>query len=81
MKRKPRARIALYIEPSIKIIYDETAALMGIPTSRFVAQLLNESSPAIKAMQKPLKTAYTGKNKALSEINEIQQDLLKGIEK
>jgi hypothetical protein len=71
--RKPR--MGIYLESDIKSIYDETADLMGIPTSRFIAQLLNESAPSIKAMQVPLKTALSSKKEALAGISTLLDDL------
>jgi hypothetical protein len=72
-KRKPR--LSIQLDQNIKSTYEETAGLMGIPASRFIVQLLTESEPAIKAMQEPLKTALSGKNKALGQLSGLMDDL------
>jgi antitoxin component of RelBE/YafQ-DinJ toxin-antitoxin module len=74
-------RISIQLEPDVKQAYLATAQLMGMPTSRFMSLMLTQAVPTIIAMQKPLKTVLSGKEEALAQMNEIQQDLLKGIEK
>ncbi len=71
--RKPR--LAIHLPPDIKATYDKTAGLMGIAASRFMATLLTESEPSIKAMQKPLEDALTGKQEALEGISTLLDDL------
>jgi hypothetical protein len=71
--RKPR--LAIHLPPDIKATYDKTAGLMGIAASRFIATLLTESEPSIKAMQKPLEDALTGKQEALEGISTLLDDL------
>jgi hypothetical protein len=70
-----KGRMAIYLEPDIKATYEATAALMGIPASRFVASLLTESEPSIKDMQAPLKAALTGKQQALTGMSGLIDDL------
>ncbi len=72
-QRKPR--LSIQLDQNIKSTYEETAGLMGIPASRFIVQLLTESEPAIKAMQKPLKTALSGKKRALGQLSGMIDDL------
>jgi hypothetical protein len=62
-------RLAISLAPEIKLIYQETAGLMGIPASTFIARVLAESAPSIKAMQEPLKAALTSKKQALKGMN------------
>jgi hypothetical protein len=71
--RKPR--LAIHLPPDIKATYDKTAGLMGIAASRFIATLLTESEPSIRAMQKPLEDALTGKQEALEGISTLLDDL------
>jgi uncharacterized protein Yka (UPF0111/DUF47 family) len=71
--RKPR--LAVHLAPDIKATYEYTAGLMGIPASRFIATLLTESEPSIKALQKPLEQALTGKQEALTGISELMDDI------
>jgi hypothetical protein len=73
MTRPPR--IALVMPEPHKTIYAETAALMGIPMSVFIAQMLVEASPTIKAMQEPLKTALAGKKEALNQLSGLMDDV------
>jgi hypothetical protein len=71
--RKPR--MGIYLEPDVKATYEQTAGLMGIAASRFIATLLTESEPTIKAMQKPLEQALTGKKEALQGMSEMMDDI------
>jgi hypothetical protein len=73
MARPPR--IALVLPEPHKTIYAETAALMGIPMSVFIGQMLIEASPTIKGMQEPLKTALTGKKEALNQLSGMMDGL------
>jgi uncharacterized protein Yka (UPF0111/DUF47 family) len=71
----PNPRVALHLPPQIKATYDQTAKLMGVATSRFIATLLIESEPSIKAMQKPLEQALTGKQEALKGMSDLMDDI------
>lgn len=73
MARTPRIAIAL--APEISQMYVDTAKLMGMPASRLMASLLVDAAPAIKAMQKPLRTALNDKERAFTEMT----DTLTGI--
>jgi hypothetical protein len=68
-------RIAIALAPEISQLYVDTAKLMGMPASRLMASLLVDAAPAIKAMQKPLKTALKDKERAFTEMT----DTLTGI--
>jgi antitoxin component of RelBE/YafQ-DinJ toxin-antitoxin module len=70
-----KSRIALTIDHSVKNTYYKTAELMGIPAATFIANLLNEAEPSIKAMQKPLLSAKNDQLKAITEMD----DLMSGI--
>jgi hypothetical protein len=70
-----RPRFSIQLDQNIKSTYEETAALMGIPASRFISTLLTESEPSIKAMQEPLKEALTSKNNALKQLSGLMGGL------
>jgi hypothetical protein len=72
MKEKT-VRVALSVPDSVRDTYQETADLMGIPMSRFIANLLVESAPSVKALQKPLKTAKQSINEKYSVLLAMQE--------
>jgi hypothetical protein len=74
-------RIALTMPQEYKSIYDETADLMGIPTSKFILNLLVEASPSIKALQKPLKKAQVDRSSALGDMTGLIDDIRSGADK
>jgi hypothetical protein len=72
---KRNKRLAINLMPDITATYVKTAGLMGVPAATFIAKLLTESEPSVRAMQKPLKAALTGKQEALLGMSELVDDL------
>jgi hypothetical protein len=67
-------RLALTIEPELKKIYEETAAIIGIPASRLIVQIMAEAAPAIKKMGEALQKAKQDPVTGLFGLAEILQN-------
>jgi hypothetical protein len=74
-------RIALTMPQEYKTVYDETADLMGIPTSKFILNMLIEATPSIKALQKPLKKAQAGRSSALGDMTGLLDEIRSDVDK
>jgi uncharacterized protein (DUF1778 family) len=74
-------RIALTIPQEYKSVYDDTAALMGIPTSKFILNMLIEASPSIKALQRPLKKAQADRSSVLHDMTLIVDEVRSEVDK
>lgn len=74
-------RIAVLLPSDVKAIFDETAKLMGIPTSKFVRSMLIEASPSIKLLQKPLKTAAKAKKVSASQMFDVVDSMRSDVDK
>jgi hypothetical protein len=48
------SRIAVNVPPECKDVYRSTAALMGVPVSKLIANLLQEALPQMRALQKSI---------------------------
>ena len=69
----PRTPITL--PPAIKQVYKETAEVMGIPTSRLMAQMLTESAPAVVQLKNILQLENDAALEGLSKMAKGARDI------
>lgn len=72
-------RMALTVPPDIKKIYDDTAEILGIPTSRLVMQILTEAAPGIKKMGLAVEKAKIEPLSGLHDLDSLLGDTTDGI--
>lgn len=72
-------RLALTMEPELKRAYETTAKAMGIPASRLIVQILEQSKPMVLQMGKAVFNARSDSEPQLvirgESPNEEQLDL------
>lgn len=68
-------RIALTIKSDLKKVYDDTADLMGIPTTSLIMQILSGAGPHVRKMGGVLAEAREKPIKSLSELADLVQEL------
>jgi hypothetical protein len=61
-------RMSLAISEETLTTYRDTAELLGVSINKLVCDLLDQSAPAILAMQKPLRTAKNDQLKASAQM-------------
>jgi hypothetical protein len=54
---------------------------MGIPTSKFILNMLIDASPSIKALQKPLKKAQADRSSVLHDMTLIVDEVRSEVDK
>jgi hypothetical protein len=74
-------RVAITIPQKYKATYDEAAALMGMPTSKFILEMLIESEPTVKALHKPLKHIQKLRSGASSDAAQVLKEMDSGASK
>jgi hypothetical protein len=68
-------RVAITIPQKYKATYDEAAALMGMPTSKFILEMLIESEPTVKALHKPLKRIQKLRSGAKADMAQVLTEI------
>ena len=48
-------RLAISLQPQHKVVYEEIAQLLGVPTSSFIASMLVEATPNMRTFRDGLK--------------------------
>lgn len=66
-----KPRIALTVPDEVKAVYDYTAGQMGIPTSKLVLQVMEESLEQIKAIGEALEMVKKDPQKGLSIMDRM----------
>lgn len=66
-------RMQITAPPEIKKIYEDAAAIIGIPASRLIVQIMVEAAPSVQKMGEALKKAKNNPVTGLEGLAEILQ--------